>query len=161
MDSLEERVGALEKKLTRLEDTIAIYQLIASYGPAVDRGDADATAALWLADSTYDWGGTLVCGGEGVAAMVESERHRGIIGTGAAHVASLPHITFDGESATAIGYSRLYRRDGDHFQLFRLSANRWELVKTREGWRVRSRANRLLDGAPEARALLEPAPAAR
>lgn len=37
-------------RLRRLEDERDIARLIASYGPAVDAGDADAAAGLWASD---------------------------------------------------------------------------------------------------------------
>ena len=152
---LEARLNALEIRLRRAEDLLAIYQLIASYGPAVDSGDAAATGALWADDGTYDWGGgPPEKGPEGLAAMVEGAMHQGIIAGGAGHVLSLPKIEIRGEEATAINYSRLYRRDGEGFVVYRLAANRWELVRTKAGWKVKSRVNRLLKGEEEARAIL-------
>src|SRR5246127_3095309 len=44
----------LAARLRRLEDDRDIRQLIASYGPAVDAGDADAAARLWATDGIYD-----------------------------------------------------------------------------------------------------------
>jgi hypothetical protein len=41
-------------------------------------------------------------------------------------------------------------------QAHRVSANRWELERVGGTWRVVRRTNRLLDGTPEARALLTP-----
>ena len=40
----ETRLAALEARLHKLEDEQAIAQLIASYGPLVDAGEADARA---------------------------------------------------------------------------------------------------------------------
>ena len=54
----------------------------------------------------------------------------------------------------ATGYARLYRKQGDGFAVARVSANRWELVRTGEGWRIETRTNRPLDGGAEPRALL-------
>lgn len=156
MTSQEDRIGALEARLQKVEDMLAIYQLLSAYGPAVDRGDAEATAALWVEDGSYDWGGAIEEGCAGLKAMVKGERHQGIIAGGAGHVLSPPHITISGDRATALCYSRLYRREGESYVLARLSANRWELMRTGLGWRVKSRINRLLDGSPGARALLEP-----
>ncbi len=43
----EARLAALEQRLRRVEDELAIGRLMASYGPLVDAGDADAVAGLW------------------------------------------------------------------------------------------------------------------
>ena len=44
----------LEKRLKHIEDERAVERLIASYGPLVDAGEADATAELWALDGSYD-----------------------------------------------------------------------------------------------------------
>lgn len=152
---LEARLAALEQRLQAAEDKLAIYELIASYGPAVDCGLAQSAAALWTEAGEYvvegigSWQGP-----EELAAMVSGEMHQELIQTGAAHVLSLPQVSIDGDRAIAINYSRLYVRDGDGFRALRVSANRWECERSESGWRVTSRRNRLLDGAEAGRQLL-------
>jgi hypothetical protein len=128
---------------------------LSAYGPAVDAGNEDATAGLWLEQGSYDWGGAVEKGRDGIKAMVKGDRHQDIIAGGAGHVLSQPHIALSGDHATVVNYSRLYRREGEGYVVFRLSANRWELERTETGWRIRARTNRLLDGSPAARTLLE------
>jgi len=48
----------------------------------------------------------------------------------------------------------VFRKVGQTWEALRASANEWHLRRTQQGWRVARRINRLLDGAPEARALL-------
>lgn len=170
MGDTEARLARLERRLRELEDRQAIYQLLSAYGPLVDSGDADATSELWVTDGVYDWGGgpkpadgALVAkeGWAGaaysraeIAEMVRGPGHRSIIDGGAGHVIGLPHVLLSGDTAVATGYARLYRWDGAQFAVARVSANRWELARTAEGWRVVVRTNRVLDGGAEARALL-------
>jgi hypothetical protein len=169
MSDTETRLAALETRLRDLEDQVAIYQLMSAYGPLVDSGDAEATAALWIEDGVYDWGGgpksaegtPMKEGAAGaaydraaIADMVRGPYHQEIIQGGAGHVIGLPHIVIDGDTAIATSYSRLYRRDGDNFRTWRVGANRWEFVRTAEGWRVKQRINRVLNGSAEARELL-------
>ena len=45
-------------------------------------------------------------------------------------------------------------RSGDNFRTWRVGANRWEFVRTADGWRVKQRINRVLNGDAEARELL-------
>jgi hypothetical protein len=167
---LPERLEALEGRLQSLEDQVALYQLMSAYGPLVDSGDADATADLWIEDGVYDWGAgprtqdgdvSVKEGSAGgaygraaIAQMVRGPYHQAIIDGGAGHVTGLPHIVLSGDTAVAISYSRLYRRDGDNFRVWRVAANRWAFVRTAEGWRVKTRINRVLDGGEEARTLL-------
>jgi len=169
MSDVEERLSALENRLHELEDQVALYQLMSAYGPLVDSGDAEATSQLWTEDGVYDWGGggrpdpgaPVKEGAEGaafsraaIADMVRGPYHQEIIHGGSGHVIGLPHIVLDGDRAVATSYSRLYRHDDGNFRVWRVGANRWEFVRTPEGWRVSSRINRTLSGSDEARALL-------
>jgi hypothetical protein len=169
MSDTETRLAALETRLRDLEDQVALYQLMSAYGPLVDSGDAEATAALWTLDGVYDWGGgpklapgaPMKEGAAGaaysqaaIADMVRGPYHQEIIQGGAGHVIGLPHILIDGDTAVATSYSRLYRRDGENFRTWRVGANRWEFVRTPDGWRVKQRINRVLNGDAEARELL-------
>ena len=63
-------------------------------------------------------------------------------------------LDVDGDRATALGHSCVFRHAGEGFEAWRVSANRWELERRTEGWRVRRRVNRPLDGSEAARALL-------
>lgn len=162
--TLEDRLSALEARLTATEahlreaqDRLEILQLVATYGPAVDSGAADATAGLWVHDGVYDTYPHVFAGQEEIAAMVGGERHQGLIHNGAAHLLGIPHITIDADTAVVTNYSQLVRRDPntDSFTLWRTGVNRWELRREANGeWKVVHRANRQLDGTPEARALL-------
>jgi hypothetical protein len=68
---LEVRVQRLEARLRVLEDQAALAQLVASYGPAVDSGAADAAAGLWHEDGVFDVAGYFeLVGHEGIAGMV-------------------------------------------------------------------------------------------
>jgi len=154
MEDAEARLERLEARVRQLEDQVALYQLISSYGPAVDSGSAEVVAAIWTEDGTYD---TIPAPLEGRAAlegMVRSEGHQGLIANGCAHVMALPYVTLDGDRAVSTGYSRVYLNDGDGFRVWRASSNRWEFERRPEGWRAVSRVNRALDGTEEARQLL-------
>lgn len=153
-ESTEARLAALEAQVRRLTDELAIYHITASYPAAVDSGSAAIASELWTEQGVYDvdngyWGSR-----EAIAGMVDGELHQSLIHEGCAHVISLPRVTVDGDQAVATCYSRLYRREGDGFVIWRVAANRWEYQRTPDGWRLRYRTNRLLDGKGDARALL-------
>jgi uncharacterized protein (TIGR02246 family) len=133
-----------------VSDTEAITQVIAAYGPAVDRGDADAVAGLFTEDGWYDVAGRRYEGRAALAEMVRSSGHQGLLARGAAHVMGLPRIEVDGDRAVAVNHSVVHVGG----EVWRVSANRWELVRTHDGWKVAARTNRLLDGSQEARDLL-------
>ncbi|WP_226531130.1 nuclear transport factor 2 family protein [Microbacterium paraoxydans] len=144
---------ALEARLRALEDRSEIAELIARYGPAVDSGDAEAVAALWTPEGTYQFDDTVL-DAEGIRALVSIPTHAEYLRRGCAHIVSAPRIEIDGEEAVAVTHSVVMLRDGDRWIGERVSANRWELLRTPIGWRIRHRRNRLLDGDAAARELL-------
>lgn len=150
----EARLAALDARVRALEDQVAIYQLIATYGPAVDSLAADTVEAMWTADGVYDPSGSHYVGGASVGGLVAQDLHQSYVTAGCAHVLSLPVVHVDGDTAVAVNHSRVYVRDGGGWTVARVSANRWELVRGPDGWRVARRTGRLLDGDAEARDLL-------
>jgi len=148
-------LAALERRLQSLEDRLAIFQIVATYGPAVDSLSEAQVAGLWTKDGVYDAGGSdPYVGSPQIGKLVESDLHRKFVGAGCAHVGSLPHVVIEGDTAVATNYTRVYMHSGDAWIVARASANRWELVRTAEGWKVKHRLNRLMDGTPEPRAIL-------
>lgn len=144
-----------ERRLQALEDRAAIANLIASYGPLADSGNAQALAKLWTRDGEYSVGGYGTAKGHAaIAALIQGDTHQQLMGQGCAHVLSPHTITISGNEAEARGYSTVFRRAGDSYEAWRVSANRWRFVRTVAGWRVTSRENAPLDGAEAARAIL-------
>jgi hypothetical protein len=155
MADLEATVRALERRVADLEDQLAIHKVLAFYGPAVDSGSGEDAAALWTEDGEYDAQVGSWTGREAIAGMVFGASHQGLIQAGAAHVlGGVPYVTVTGDRAVATAYWHLHRRVDDHFEVWRVTATRWELVRRPDGWKVTRRVNRLLDGGDEARALL-------
>lgn len=154
---LEARVGKLEETVRNLTDQVELLRLMASYAPAVDSGADEIAARLWVADGVYDVDVGSWTGLGAISEMVRGAAHRAITTGGGAHVISSPHLVVSGDSAVATCYSRLYVRAGDGYKVWRVAANRWEFVRGAEGWRIKRRVNRLLDGSAEPRALLRAA----
>jgi hypothetical protein len=152
---MDERVAALERRVQLLEDQVAILRLVNSWGPAVDTGTSHAAGALFDEDGVLESDLSLLEGPAAVVAMVESEGQQALIRQGCAHVQTAPLISVDGDRATAVCYSQVYLHadDGGH-QVWRVSANQWEFRRTREGWRVTRRLNRVIDGRPDAHSIL-------
>ncbi|MEW6267878.1 MAG: nuclear transport factor 2 family protein [Thermodesulfobacteriota bacterium] len=152
-ETLTSRLDALERRVAALEDELAIHRLIVSYGFAVDTGDASATAALFTEDTVYDVDTTLVMRGrDGVADMVRGPRHQSLL-PNCAHTIGPAVVQVDGERALATAYSRIYLRRNDELALWRLSFNRFELVRREGRWQIARRTTRLL-GHAEAQELL-------
>jgi hypothetical protein len=152
-------IADLRRRVQELEDRLALMQLIASYGPAVDSGSPEPAARLWTDDGVYDTYPAVLHGREEIAGMVTGEPHQRLIHSGAAHLQGLPHLRVDGDRAVATAYSQLVLRDEatDSYRIWRTGVNRWEFVRTPQGWQVTHRVNRQLDGGAEARELLRAA----
>lgn len=154
MADIEARLAQLEQRVRQLEDERAITRLIASYGPLVDAGDADAVAALWEPDGVYDVDELFMRGREQIEAMVRSDHHQGWIKGGCAHFVGAPHVTVTGDEAVAVCHSLMVTRTTGQFVVRRATANHWRLRRGSDGWRVTVRTNRVLDGREESPKLL-------
>lgn len=152
MDSLQEQVADLARRVMALEDELAIHRVIVTYGFAVDSGDADATAALYTADTIFDVDGRPMVGHGEVHAMVLGASHQSLL-PNCAHTIGPAVVKLDGDRAVATGYSRIYHRSDDNIRLFRLAFNRWELRREPTGWQIARRTTRMV-GHPEAQAIL-------
>lgn len=150
----DERIFELQQRLERIEEERAIERLIASYGPLVDAGEADAAADLWATDGTYDVEGWPMRSRSDVAAMVRSDAHQGLINRGCSHFLGPAVVTVDGMDAVAVCESILLIRRADGFVVARAGANHFRLQLIDDRWQIVERTTRTLDGAPEARDLL-------
>ena len=96
-----------------------------------------------------------------------SPAHQAAIAGGLAHFTGLPYVAIDGDTAIVISYLQILvpQTQGDPvevpnhgaskgFRVHRVVANRWELVRTPDGWKFKHRALRLLDGSEPARKIL-------
>lgn len=144
----------LAARVELIERRLALYDLLATYGPAVDSGSADAAASLWSEGGTYDFGDQTLCGPDAIGSMVRGRHHQELIQKGAAHLIGFPKVEIEGDRASVTGYSQVCRYREGHFEVWRVSANRWELTWDGSRWMVESRAAYPLDGRDAARALL-------
>lgn len=149
-----DEIAEVLRRLRRVEDELEIMRLIASYGPLVDAGEADATAELWCTDGEYEVEGWQMRGRDQVRAMVNSPAHQGLIAGGSAHFQGPARIELDGDRARAVVESLLVHRENDEYRVLRASVHRLELRRESDGWRVARRTGRLLDGGTHARELL-------
>ncbi|MGC1470745.1 MAG: nuclear transport factor 2 family protein [Sphingorhabdus sp.] len=146
---------SLETRLCVLEDKEAIRELIARYGPLADSGDSEGVASLWADDGSYAVGGIAEAKGRAaIAGLIDGETHRQLMRGGCAHLLGPVAIELDGDVAIARGHSVVFRQTDAGFEVWRVSANRWELERGTAGWQVRRRVNAPLDGSEAARALL-------
>ncbi|MEB3023531.1 nuclear transport factor 2 family protein [[Mycobacterium] crassicus] len=153
----DHRLADLEQRLRRIEDERAIERMIASYGPLVDAGDAEAVAALWQADGVYDVEDWLMAGRADIAAMVRSRGHQDLIDRGCVHFLGPAVVTVHGDQAVAVCDSTLLVKHESGYRVARGGANYFHLQRSPEApdqWQIVKRITRRLDGAPDARSLL-------
>jgi hypothetical protein len=163
--------STLEDRLRAVEDTLAIYHLIASHPPAADTGTDSYYRNAFLPDGTVDLGGGKAANGnEAIAAVVKTPEHQAAIAGGLCHFAGLPRVELDGDTAVATSYLQIItphkgaapmevsgHGSSSGFRIHRVGANRWELVRTKQGWKVKRRTLRPLDGSDGAREILRQA----
>ena len=163
-DSLEDRVRAVEDKL-------AIFHLIASHPPAADTGTDRYYREAFVADGEMDLGGGKGArGNETIGALVKTPEHQAAIAGCLCHFPGLPRVEIDGDSAVAVSYLQIITPDrqaaprdvSGHgsttgFRIHRVGANRWDLKRGKDGWKVVRRTLRPLDGTDDVQALLREA----
>jgi hypothetical protein len=153
-DELLDRLAALEARVLALEDELSVTRTIVTYGFAVDVGDGPATGALFTHDTVFDVDGGFVMRGRGdVEAMVLDQHGHQRLLPNCAHTIGPAVVRVEDDTATAVGYSRIYLRREERFDLFRIGCNRWDLVRTPAGWQIAHRTTRVL-GSTEAQAVL-------
>jgi SnoaL-like domain len=159
---------SLEERLSRIEDRLAIYNLIASHPLSADTGIGSFFPHLYTKDAIFDRGALHGANcRDSLVAMVESPAHKAAMDGGLAHFGNLPFIELDGDTATVTSYIMLvtFDRNADERELanhgtsnghsiFRVVSNRWTVVRTDEGWRIKVRKVFAMDGSPPARELL-------
>src|SRR5262245_2710890 len=160
--------GALEQRLRPVEAPLDMLNLIAGHPPSADTGADYFSRAAYAEDAVLDLSaGKGASGNAAIAAIVNSPGHHAAIDGGLAHVSGLPHITIDGDTAVVTSYLLILTPHPtaepvevpDHgtsngFRVHRVGANRWELVRTAAGWKIKRRTLRPLDGSEPARELL-------
>lgn len=159
----------LEQRIQAIEDRLAIYNLIAGHPPSADTGADYYAEAVYADDGVFDRGPNLpgAAGNKAVAASLKSAGHQAAIAGGLAHFTALPHIALDGDKAVVTSYLQILtpNKSGtpievpNHgasrgYHIHRVVTNRWELVRTAAGWKIKRRALRLVDGSEPAREIL-------
>jgi len=163
--------STLEERMRAVEDTLAIYHLIASHPPAADTATVSFYRDAFMPDAVIDLGGGKTANGnEAIAAVVRTPEHQAAIAGGLCHFAGLPRVELDGDRAVATSYLQIITPHrgaapmevsghgaSTGFRIHRVGANRWELTRTKDGWKVTRRTLRPLDGTDGARDLLRQA----
>jgi hypothetical protein len=159
----------LDQRLRAVEDKLEILNLIASHPPSADTAADYFAVQAYTEDAVFDRGANLsgAKNNKEIAGMMQVPEHQAAIRGGLAHFAGLPHIALDGDTAVVTSYLQILTPNAaaepvevpNHgaskgFRIHRVGANRWELVRTPQGWKIKSRMLRSLDGSEPARELL-------
>lgn len=156
MSRIETLLDTLADRVRALEDIEAVRAVITAYGPAVDAGDAEAVGRLWAEDAVYDLDLKVIEGREAIIEMVRTAPHTDYLAEGCGHLLDPMNVRVEGDTAVATCHSMLLRRspDADSFWVWRVSANRFDLVREDDRWLIRRRTARVLDGSEAGRLLL-------
>jgi hypothetical protein len=159
----------LEQRIRAIEDRLEIYNLIASHPPSADTGADYYAEAVYSEDGVFDRGPDLsgATGNKAIAASLKSPGHQAAIAGGLAHFTGLPHIALDGDTATVTSYLQILvpKKTGEAvevpnhgssrgYHIHRVVTNRWELIRTSAGWKIKRRSLRLVDGSEPSREIL-------
>jgi SnoaL-like domain len=162
----------IERRIQAIEDRLEIYNLIAAHPPSADTGAAHYADSVFTADAVFDRGPDLsgAVGNKAIGANLQSAGHQAAIAAGIAHFTSLPHITINGDTAVAVSYLQILtpKKSGENvevpnhggsrgYHIHRVVTNRWDLVRTASGWKIKRRTLRLVDGSEPAREILRAA----
>lgn len=164
-----EESKTLEARLRAVEDRLEIYNLIAGHPPSADTGADYYAEAVYMEDGVFDRGANLsgARGNKAIAAMLKSEAHQAAIAGGLAHFTGLPHIELDGDDAVVTSYLQILtpNKSGEAievpnhgasrgYHIHRVVISRWELRRTAQGWKIKRRSIRLVDGSEPSREIL-------
>jgi hypothetical protein len=156
-------INKLEQKqllarVTATEDRLEILNLLAGSAFSSDVASEAYWKKMFTQDAVFDRGqGRQDKGQAEILKIVNDPTQKEASKAGMTHLAMLPHITLKGDSAVATGYLLIVMPDtaASHvklagkgvspgFSIYQVTINRWELVRTTEGWKVSKRTVRPL-----------------
>jgi SnoaL-like domain len=164
-----EQNRTLEQRIRAIEDRLEIYNLVAGHPPSADTGADYYAEAVYTEDGVFDRGPDLsgASGNKAIASSLKSPGHQAAIADGLAHFAGLPYIELDGDRAVVTSYLQILapHKSGEPievpnhgasrgYHIHRVVTNRWELVRTATGWKIKRRTIRLVDGTEPSREIL-------
>jgi hypothetical protein len=169
---MDQQSRTVEQRIRAIEDRLEVYNLIAGHPPSADTGADYYAEAVYTDDGVFDRGPGLTgaSGNEALGALLKSDGHQAAIAGGLAHFTGLPYIELDGDTAAVTSYLQILtpNKSGaavevpNHgasrgYHIHRVVTNRWELVRTAVGWKIKRRTIRLVDGSEPSREILREA----
>jgi hypothetical protein len=157
-------------RITAMEDRLEILNLLAGSAFSSDVASESYWTKMFTEDATFDRGAARQDKGlDEILKIVNSPEQKEAIKGGMTHLAMLPYITLNGDTAVATGYLLVVMPDttashvnlpgkgtSSGFSIYQLTVNQWQLSRTNEGWKVTSRTVRPLSSA-DSRVILQKA----
>jgi SnoaL-like domain len=128
-----------DDRLARLLDRQEIIDLTVAYCYILDDRQYEQLREVFTPDAKVDYG-SAVC--EGVTAIIEKVRGSIHMVDATQHIVSSHRVTLDGDTASSSCqlYSQHVRKGTPEGELYTIGGRYHdELVRTPEGWRIRSR----------------------
>src|SRR4051812_11026032 len=95
----------VEARLRRVEDQLAIYQVVAAHPCTVDGRNIEALGELYAEDGVYAIGEAgdagRFAGRPAVQALIGSPAIGDMVTAGMGHIGTLPYVVIDGDRAVA------------------------------------------------------------
>ena len=157
-------------RITATEDRLEILNLLAGSAFSSDVASEAYWTKMFTHDAVFDRGqGRQDKGRAEILKIINAPDQKEAIKAGMTHLPLLPHITLNGDSAIATGYLLIVMPDSaaSHvklpgkgvstgFSIYQLTINKWQLVRTSDGWKVTQRTVRPLRSS-DSRAILKQA----
>jgi hypothetical protein len=142
----------LLSRITATEDRLEILNLLAGSAFSSDVASEGYWKKMFTDDATFDRGTKQDKGRKEILKIINAPDQKEAIKAGMTHLAMLPHIKLNGDSAIATGYLLIVMPDSaaSHvklagkgispgFSIYQVTVNRYILVRTADGWKVTSR----------------------
>jgi hypothetical protein len=162
-ESLEERISALEARLSDVEDDIAVRELIVRHDYCLDAMRDEEWLSLWTEDGAYDLLSTLTYPDGSVRTVAKvwhgpdqlrqfisdpEVHHRPGFYGHSMHMASQEMmVNVDGDTATATSYSLLLQESDGAISILSGANSRWKLQRVDGAWRLHERRRRQVGSA--------------
>lgn len=142
----------LLSRITAAEDRLEILNLLAGSAFSSDVASEAYWTKMFTKDATFDRGTKQDRGRDEILKIINAPDQKEAINAGMTHLAMLPHIKLYGDSAVAIGYLLIVMPDSaashvklagkgvsSGFSIYQVTANKYTLVRTTDGWKVSQR----------------------
>jgi SnoaL-like domain len=142
----------LLSRIIATEDRLEILNLLAGSAFSSDVASVAYWKKMFTEDATFDRGTKQDKGRDEILKIINAPDQKEAIKAGMSHLAMLPHIKLNGDSAIATGYLLIVMPDSvaSHvklagkgvspgFSIYQVTVNKYMLLRTTDGWKVTQR----------------------